>query len=418
MGKTVVIVGGGVIGLACAHYAVQSGHRVTLIERQPADHDGCSLGNAGMVVPSHFVPLAVPGMAWSALKSMFTPSAPIHLRPRLSPALLRWGFDFLRASTTARATAARLPLRDLALFSLACYQRLATEQHNRFALRQHGLYVLCRDEHTLQEEACLAAEAQRLGVPAEVLDARALQAREPGFQMRAVGAIRHTLDAHLTPQALVQGLRTSLAEAGVEFQWGTAVKRWVTTRGKVSGVQTTTGAVVGADAFVLTTGAWTPETTQGLQLRLPIQAGKGYSLTLPTPPVLPQACFILAEARIAVTPMGQTLRFAGTLELAGLNETVAQRRVQAMVSNVAGYLPQFTPDQFAGITPWQGLRPITPDGLPYIGRTRRWQNLIVASGHAMMGLSLAPGTGRLVSDLLDERAPAVGLDPFSPERFG
>jgi D-amino-acid dehydrogenase len=352
---------------------------------------------------------------------MFTPLGPIHLRPRLRLKLLRWGLDFLRSATNERAQAARLPLRDLALLSRRCYQQLAGEQQDRFALRQHGLYVLCRDEATLHEEAELAHEAQALGLGAEVLDMATLQAREPGFAMRAAGAICHTMDAHLTPQALVEGLRMDLAAAGVEFLWGHAARQWQTTRGRVTGLLVAGPQgqrQLGADDFVLAAGSWTPETTRGLQLRLPIEAGKGYSLTLPTPPALPQACFILAEARIAVTPMGNSLRIGGTMEFSGLDESVDQARVQALIGNVQQFLPQFPPDVFAGVQPWTGLRPIAPDGLPYIGRTRRWQNLVVASGHAMMGLSLAAGTGQLVGEVLDGREPSMPLAPFAPERFG
>lgn len=421
MGKHILIVGGGVIGLAAAHYAVRSGHQVTVVERNAAGHDGCSLGNAGMVVPSHFVPLAVPGMAGMALKSMFTPLGPIHLRPRLRLKLLRWGLDFLRSATRERAQAARLPLRDLALLSRRCYQQLAGEQQDRFALRHHGLYVLCRDEATLHEEAELAHEAQALGLGAEVLDRAALQAREPGFEMRAAGAICHTMDAHLTPQALVEGLRTDLAAAGVEFWWEHGARQWQTARGRITGLLVAGPHgqhLLGADEYVLAAGSWTPETTRGLQLRLPIEAGKGYSLTLPTPPALPQACFILAEARIAVTPMGSSLRIGGTMEFSGLDESVDTARVQALIGNVQQFLPQFPPAVFAGVQPWTGLRPIAPDGLPYIGRTRRWQNLVVASGHAMMGLSLAAGTGQLVGEILDGREPSMALAPFAPERFG
>ena len=239
--------------------------------------------------------------------------------------------------------------------------------------------------------------------------------------MRAAGAICHTMDAHLTPQALVEGLRTELAAAGVEFLWEHAARQWQTARGRITGlvVEGPQGQrPLGADEYVLAAGSWTPETTRGLQLRLPIEAGKGYSLTLATPPVLPQACFILAEARIAVTPMGNTLRIGGTMEFSGLDESVDQARVQALIGNVQQYLPQFPPEVFAGVQPWTGLRPIAPDGLPYIGRTRRWQNLVVASGHAMMGLSLAAGTGQLVGEVLDGREPSVPLAPFAPERFG
>jgi D-amino-acid dehydrogenase len=229
------------------------------------------------------------------------------------------------------------------------------------------------------------------------------------------------MDAHLTPQALVEGLRTDLAAAGVEFWWEHGARQWQTARGRITGLLVAGPQgqhLLGADEYVLAAGSWTPETTRGLQLRLPIEAGKGYSLTLPTPPALPQACFILAEARIAVTPMANSLRIGGTMEFSGLDESVDKARVQALIGNVQQFLPQFPPAVFAGVQPWTGLRPIAPDGLPYIGRTRRWQNLVVASGHAMMGLSLAAGTGQLVGEILDGREPSMALAPFAPERFG
>lgn len=423
--RSVVIVGGGIVGLASALYAQRAGHRITVIERGARDHDGCSLGNAGMIVPSHFQPLAAPGMAWVGLRSMFTPRAPIHVRPRLNARLLRWGWHFLRSATPDRVTAAGPVLRDLALLSRRCYADLAAQGRVPFKFATHGLYVLCKTQHGLDEEAHVAALARELGLQADVLDAAQLNAREPGFTMDVAGGVYHAMDAHLTPQAFVAGVRAELEANGAQFLWSTEATAWRTDGARVTGLQCRgpDGVVeVGGEDYVLTAGAWTPATTAGLGLKLPIEAGKGYSLTLPSPPALPQACAILTEARIAITPMqgpaGPTLRFGGTMEFAGLNESIDPRRVEAMVASIPAYLPQFAPRHFAGIAPWRGLRPITPDGLPYIGRTQRWRNLVVASGHAMMGVSLAPATGQLVSEILDGRAPSLPLAPFAPERFG
>jgi D-amino-acid dehydrogenase len=147
-----------------------------------------------------------------------------------------------------------------------------------------------------------------------------------------------------------------------------------------------------------------------------MQPGKGYSLTLPQPRQLPRLCSILCEARVAVTPMGGTLRFGGTMEIAGLHGRIDPRRVQGIVDSSIRYLPAFTPQDFAHIKPWCGLRPCTPDGLPYIGRTSRWQNLTIATGHAMMGLSLGPATGELVAQLVDHPMPISGAALVSPDR--
>ena len=180
----------------------------------------------------------------------------------------------------------------------------------------------------------------------------------------------------------------------------------------------TTRGELAADEFVLCGGSWSPQTVRSLGLSLPLQAGKGYSLTVPKPRQLPQICAIFTEARIAVTPMDGSLRFGGTMEIAGLNEEVNPVRVRGIIKAVPAYYPEFRFSDFDGIPPWRGLRPCSPDGLPYLGRTRRFANLILATGHAMMGLSLGPITGKLVAQLIVGEKPSVGLDLLDPDRYG
>jgi D-amino-acid dehydrogenase len=415
-GRDVVVCGAGIVGLSSAYYLLERGHRVTVLERGEPDHDCCSLGNAGFISPSHFVPLAAPGMVRKALSWMGDPESPFYVHPRLDPELLSWGIRFWRASTPKRAERAAPLLRDLNLRSRALFEELADRTGNAFGLAREGLLQLLRTEHGLEEESRLAMRSRELGMPAEVLDAKGVQALEPGLSFDVLGGVLYPLDAHLVPQRLVATMTRLVGERGGTFVWGAEVKKWKTGKASVDAAFTTKGEI-GGDEFVLTAGSWTPILARALGLRLPMQPGKGYSLTLDSPPQMPRHSLILQEARVAVTPMGSSLRVGGTMELAGYDLRINPPRIRGMTRSVARYLPSFRPSDFDSIRPWCGLRPCTPDGLPYIGRTRRWPNVIVAAGHAMMGVSMGPITGQLVSQIVSQETPSVELSGLSAERF-
>lgn len=413
MSRKVVILGAGVVGLCTALECARRGYSVVVIDRKPRRRDGCSFGNAGMVVPSHFIPLAAPGMVALGLKWMWNPESPFYIRPRLDPDLLSWGLRFWRAATRSRVEAAAPVLRDFGLLSRECFTSMDLD----FGLVEKGLLMLCKEERTLEEEARTAAKANALGIPAEVLDARATAALDPAVAMDACGSVWFPKDCHLSPGRFLAVLEEELIRLGVVFHWETEVLDFDTASSALKSVSTSRGAIEG-ESFVLCAGVWSAETARALRLSLPMQGGKGYSLTLTNPPQLPGRCSICAEARVAVTPMDGVLRFGGTMELAGTDESIVRRRVQGIIRAATRYFPAFSETDFAGIEPWRGLRPVSPDGLPYLGRTRRWKNLLVATGHAMMGLSLAPATGRIVAELLEEKEPGVDLRLMDPERFG
>lgn len=414
--RQLVVVGGGVIGLSVAHACARRGLRVTLVERQPVARDGCSFGNAGMVCPSHFVPLAAPGMVALGLKWMWNPRSPFYIKPRLDPALLSWGFKFWRAANAGHVRRAAPLLRDLGLASRAVFEELAALPGVDFGLVKRGLLMLCRQQHTLDEEAALAARARELGIPAEVLDARQTAALDPAITMDVAGSVYFPKDCHPVPDRFLAALHQESLRLGVEYLWDTAVAGWRTAGGRIAALVTSGGEIT-ADDFVLCGGSWSPGIARGLDLPLPMQAGKGYSLTLPNPRQLPRICSILTEARVAVTPMGSALRIGGTMEIAGLDETINPLRVQGIIDAATRYFPEFKASDFAGLQPWRGLRPVSPDGLPYLGRTRRLTNLIVATGHAMLGLSLAPITGRIVASLAAGESPGIDLRLLDPERY-
>lgn len=414
--SSVCVIGAGIIGLSTAYYCARRGHSVTVIDREPAQRDGCSFGNAGMIVPSHFVPLAAPGMVALGLKWMWNPESPFWIKPRVNLDLFRWGIHFWNAATPARVRASAPILRDLSLASRMAYQQLAAEPDADFGLCERGLLMLCRTQHALDEEETTVRRARELGLNARLLDARETAELDPGVRMSVAGAVYFPEDCHLSPGRFMDLLQRRLTQSGARFLWGQEVRKIEGSNGRITSVETDSTRLT-ADEVVVCGGAWSPKLAAGLGLNLPMQAGKGYSLTLTQPRQLPRLCAIFHEARVAVTPMGASLRIGGTMELGGVNDRINGRRVQGIIKAVPNYYPDFSPSDFEGIQPWYGLRPCSPDGLPYLGRTKKWSNLILATGHAMMGLSLGPITGQLVASLIESETPAIPLDLLSPDRF-
>lgn len=412
MPKQVTILGAGVIGLCTALYCARRGMTVTVIERKHQQRDGCSFGNAGMIVPSHFIPLAAPGMVKLGLKWMWDPESPFYIKPRLNADLLSWGLHFWKAATKSRVDAAAPVLRDLSLLSRQSFEEIGLD----FGLVKKGLLMLCKKQQTLDEEAHMAEQARALGIPAEVLDAKATAKLDPAVTMDVCGSVYFPKDCHLSPGRFIAALEAELVRLGVNLLWETEVTGFEVEGQALKAVKTSRGPV-GSHEVVLCGGVWSAELAKALGLKIPMQAGKGYSLTLQAPKQLPDLCSICTEARLAVTPMDGALRVGGTMEMAGVDESITQRRVRGITRAFPQYFPAFEERDLAEIKPWSGLRPVSPDGMPYIGRTQRWENLTIATGHAMMGLSLAPATGTIVSSLLAGEKSPVTLDLLSPDRF-
>jgi D-amino-acid dehydrogenase len=416
MSRRVLIVGGGIIGLSVAHYCALKGHQVTVVERGAVERNGCSFANAGMIVPSHFIPLASPGVVQLGLRWMWNPESPFHVQPRFSSELLDWGWKLYRAATPARVATAAPVLRDLHLASRTCFQEWAARWDNDLELVEQGLLMLCNTDRGLEHEEQTADYARRLGIPADVLTSAAAAELEPNIRMAIAGAVYYRLDAHLTPGRLMAVLRRELQRAGAKLLHDTEVRGWLVDKARVSAVETSVGRVE-ADEFVLCAGVWSKQLVRDLAIALPMQAGKGYSLTLDPAPVRPRVCAILSEARVAMTPMGGSLRFGGTMEVTGIDETINPTRINGIVKSVGHYYPEVTPSHFEHASILSGLRPCSPDGLPYIGRFERFENLSTASGHAMMGVSLAPITGKLMAELISGESPSCSIAALRPDRY-
>jgi len=371
-------------------------------ERRATDELSCSYGNAGMVVPSHFVPLAAPGMIAKGVRWMMNAESPFYVKPRLSLDLMRWGLRFWRHANQRHTDEVKGLLAELSLESRALFGELAAD--DEFGLKKRGLLMLCKSQKGLDAEAAVAEMAEGLGVRAEVCSAARLAELDAGVTMDVAGGVWFEQDCHLEPGRLMEVMRRRVLEMGGEIRYQSEVVDWLRHGGEVVGVVLSDGVRVLGGKFVVAAGSWTPELTAKLGQKLCMQAGKGYSLTLKNPVQMPKLCSIFAEAKVAVTPMGDSLRIAGTMEVGGNNLEINPRRVQGIVKSVKEYFPEFKDEDFAEVKPWAGLRPCSPDGVPYIGHLPGFENVVVATGHAMMGLSLGPVTGKKVADLLDGSA--------------
>ncbi len=413
--KTVIIIGGGLIGLASAYYLSCEGYQVKVIERDSTLLSGASEGNAGMVVPSHFIPLAAPGVIGQGLKWMLNPSSPFFLRPRIDWDLFRWVTTFLRHANAKHVEKSTTLLRDLGLESRRLHAELARDEN--FPLVERGLLMLCESEKGLEEEIEVAEQATKLGLEVSVFSESDLKSHEPELSLQAKGGIWFEQDCHLSPIDFITALRKAIVANGGEFIEDT-VEDFQISGDTISAAKMNSGKSLSGDEFVLAGGVITNNLSKKIGLKLPMQSGKGYSLTLDTPKKLPRICSLLKEGRVAVTPMGKTLRVAGTMEICGNERSIRQKRLQGIINSFCRVYRDFEPDDFVDLKPWVGLRPCSPDGLPYIGEAPNHRNVTIASGHSMLGLSLAPITGKLVSQMVSEKSLSFDFSALNPARFG
>ncbi len=415
MPSSVLIIGGGVVGQSCAWFLQRSGHDVTLIDQRDLITN-CSFGNAGYICPSHVVPLAAPGMITKGMSMMLDPKAPFYIQPRMNANLWRWVWLFMRHANHRHLMASRGALAELSLLSQRALEGVLEETGIQASYARKGLLMACRTLQHLKEETAESEHARAVGLPVEVLSAREVRDMNPELDLDVVGGVWYPGDTHLHPGRYISGLQVELLRAGVRILPNTTVTSFRKMKGRIVAVKTEQGDLE-ADEIVLSGGAWSGELARSLDMRLPIQGAKGYSFTLDNPPILPHHPFIIADHKVAVTPMGNQLRFAGTLELAGTDLSINPLRVERILDVVRECLPAFREVDFSGIQPWSGLRPCSPDGLPYIGRWPGLENLTMATGHAMLGLTLGAGTGQLIADILTGSEPQLPLASFRPDRF-
>lgn len=413
----VVIIGGGVIGLCSAFYLQKSGHQVTVIDKTDIS-DNCSYGNAGYVCPSHFIPLATPGIVVQGLKWMWNSRSPFYVQPRLDLGLMDWGLKFMRSATAEHVEKAGVPLRDVAILSKKMYEELSQLPQFNFALEQKGLLEIFQTDQGADHAHHTVEKAHQLGLTdTELLNFEQLQALEPQTEIIAKGAIHFKCDAHLYPNKLMKQLLAHLQEVGVQLITNTEVTGFEQSAGKITKVLAGSNAYE-ADAVVMATGSWSRELAAKLKVKIPLMPGRGYSVTLEDSPYQINHPAVLLEGRAALTPMdGNKIRFGGTMEITSTKTPPRWERVEGLLAAVKRFYPEFDVAMPSMDKIWWGYRPCSADGLPYLGKTRQWKNLVMATGHSMLGLSLGAGTGKLVDELINEQSLSMDIAPFDPNRF-
>jgi len=414
MQKNILIIGGGIIGLCSAYYLRKEGHQVTVIEQSDFSQ-GASFVNAGYITPSHIIPLAAPGMISKGIKWMFNSASPFYMKPRWDLDFFRWSWYFHKSSTKEKVGRAVPVIKDINILSRTLYKdMLDSGDLGHFHWEQKGLLMLYKTDHAAEEELKVADRAKKEGLDVSHLDLSELIALEPKVNISAKGAIYYKCDAHSTPTEIMPKLISWLKANGVDIKTKEFVQQLSSDGTKITQVQTNKAAYK-VDQLVVAAGSWSQELAKKMNLNLPIQAGKGYRIDIhrPTDIKIPA---ILIEAKVAMTPMNGFTRFAGTMEFSGINSTIKQQRVDAISNAAKAYYPEVEIREVEKQNAQSGLRPVSPDGLPYIGKSEKYTNVTFATGHAMMGWSLGPATGKLISEIISEHKLSMDISAFHPDR--
>ena len=411
--ERVIVVGGGVIGAACAYYLRLARRDVTLIEQGEFGR-GCSHGNCGYVCPSHVLPLAGPGALWGTLKTLLSRNSPLKVRWRLDPAMWRWFWQFARKCNQRDVLAAGHAIQALLGSSRTLYDELLPSTLADVEWERLGLLFVFRTaaamEHYAATDKLLRSE---FNLGAKPYDERALLELEPALKPGSAGAWHYETDGHLRPDKLMLAWRRVLQDQGVEIRENC---RWqdIVIDGQLARKIVTSQGELAADHIVVATGAWTPQLQRLLRSPIAIQPGKGYSLTMPRPQICPRYSMIFEEHRVAITPLASTYRIGSTMEFAGYDTSLNPDRLRLLRDGAALYLRE--PLAEPVLEQWYGWRPMTPDSLPFIGRTPAFSNVFLAAGHGMLGVTMSPGTGRLSAELVTGQTPHIDPQPYAVGR--
>jgi D-amino-acid dehydrogenase len=412
----VTIIGGGIIGLCSAYYLQQKGCTVTVVDKGDLT-DNCSFGNLGYISPSHFVPLATPGIVRQGIQWMFDSSSPFYFKPRLDWDLIRWAWHF-NLSANRRLMEQNMPhMNNLLQLS----RRLATEMNqalgDQIQFSEKGCWMLYKKQATGDHEKHLADVANAYGLKTKICSLQEVQAQETQTEVNALGGVLYYDDAYVEPTRFMNVLIAFLKEKGVRFQLGTTIQKIEGAGTKASQLITDQGTIT-FDALVVANGSHIPEITAMMGKKILMQPGKGYSFVYDNLAQNLQYPSILADHRVATSPYGTKLRIGGTMEISGHSDQKLPKRIEAIYRAFRLYYPAMdihAPDTDRA---WYGYRPLTPDGVPYIGQWGKYGNVFIAGGHAMLGVSAAPGTGLLISEMVTKAPVSIGIAAFDAGRFG
>lgn len=415
--NSVHIIGGGIIGLCSAYYLNQKGYEVTILDSTDIN-DGTSFGNAGMIVPSHFIPLAAPGVIAKGIRWMFSSKSPFYIKPRLNFELVQWLWKFYQACNQQHLANSVHMLRDYNELSKLLYKEISNELGSSVDYREEGLMMLCKSNQAFEEEIAIARLAQDIGLEAVTLDEAQVQAKHHNTMVQVRGGVWYPGDAQVYSNRFMDLLKKELLHRGVRVITGCKVVRLVEHKGLINGLITSASENIPIDQLVIAAGAWSKKLLKTAGITLLLQDGKGYSITLNDVTNRPDIPSILSEAKVAITPMGNDLRITGTLEISNLSPAINRKRIQAFLEAVPQYFPSIQPNPRPSVEQiWTGYRPCTPDGIPYMGRINKYSNMIIATGHAMMGMSLGPASGKLVSEIIAGKKTSLAIEQMDPGRF-
>uniref|UniRef100_UPI0035637FD9 NAD(P)/FAD-dependent oxidoreductase n=1 Tax=Lutibacter sp. TaxID=1925666 RepID=UPI0035637FD9 len=393
-----------------AYYLAKEGHQVVVIDKTDM-LDGASYGNAGMIVPSHIIPLAQPGVIQKGIKWMFNAKSPFYVKPKASLELVNWLYQFYKNSTQTHVNNSMQHLKNLSFLSKALYQEFAKTNKN-FLYQEKGLLMLYQNEKTGEEELKTAKIAQQFGINVDILDNKQVQNIEKGTTVHALGAVHYKTDAHLSPHLFLKFLKEEVLKMKVKLLANTEIIDFKLNHTSIQEVKTPIGSIK-ADSFVMAAGSWSSQLLKKLEIKLALLPGKGYSFDVSRTQNLPSVPAILCEGKVAVTPLNATVRFGGTLEITTTNDKkINLKRLLGIVENIHSFYPDINLQTPTKEKVWTGFRPCTSSGLPIIEQSKKFNNLIISTGHAMMGLSLAPATGKLVSELVSNTKTSIDISAF------
>ncbi len=411
--KHCTIIGGGIIGLSTAYYLQKEGHQVTVID-QGDFSKGASFVNAGFISPSHFIPLTAPGIITKGLKMMFNPNSPFFIKPRLEKDFLQWAWAFKKSANQTKVDKVIPVYKKLIMYSLQLFSDLKEETIFDFHFEKKGLLVYYKTKKAAITEEKIAQRAIKEGLDVKILSVSEAKLLEPTISSDVLGVIHYRNDCHSTPTVFMKNMIVYLKAKGVIFLSNEKVTSLLSKSKAITEIKTQKQTLK-ADEVIIAAGSWTPVLTKKLGVKLLLEAGKGYRIDVSSTTGI-QMPTLLSEAKVAITPMQGFTRFAGTMELNGINHTIHKNRVLAITELAKKYYHNLTIPEKAINQANCGLRPVTPDGLPYIGKLSSYKNVTVATGHAMMGWTLGPATGKLVSQIITNKKTEVPLELFNPER--
>ena len=410
----VVIVGAGIIGIACAHYLSESGAKVTVIDQNTVGSQ-CSFGNCGYICPSHVLPLATPGAISKALKSMFEPSSAFRVKPQFDMSLIKWFWQFSKLCKTDVMLETGHHLNNLLVSSKREYTEVIEQLDFDCEWKKNGLLYVAETQNGLDDlRAKSELLAERYGVSSHLISGEELLSFDPALRTGLAGAYHFEDDASINPNKLNQQWYQYLKEKGVEFVEDCSLTGVNKLGNQVSSIETSKG-VFKADNYVIAAGAWSAKLASELDCKIPIQPGKGYSLTTNNPDICPEHPMLFPEHGVGVSPFKDGYRIGSIMEFAGFNTSIPSKRIEQLKASAQRYLVGQSNEEWKYT--WQGWRPMTWDSLPIIGRIPKLHNTFLSTGHNMLGMSLGAVTGKLISEMIQGVSTHIDTQAFSPERF-